>query len=63
MEREINRVCPYCGNKTKYETYRMEKAEYICYCDNDKCPVKHCTDLASLSMVYEKILDIVGAKE
>ena len=63
MEREINRVCPYCGNKTNYETYRMEKAEYICYCDNDKCPVKHCTDLASLSMVYEKILDIVGAKE
>jgi hypothetical protein len=61
---EINRICPHCGQKLKYETYgKMPTTQVIAYCDNENCPVKPCTDSACPSMVYQEILAITGDKE
>lgn len=66
MAQEINRICPYCGSKLNYETYKMEKGkapQCICYCDNDNCSIQPCTDAASASDVYQEILAITGDKK
>lgn len=64
MASEINRICPHCDCKLKYETYGgMKPVQVIAYCDNDDCPVKPCTDSASPTMVYQEILAITGDKE
>ena len=62
MASEINRICPYCGSKLKYDTYR-KLIQCIAYCDNDNCPVKPCTDSTSPSNVYAEILAITGDSE
>jgi hypothetical protein len=65
MATEINRICPHCGSKLVYDTYKYpnRKSEHIAYCDNDKCPVKPCTDSSTASNVYADILAITGDKE
>ncbi|WP_191025650.1 hypothetical protein [Clostridium butyricum] len=66
MAQKINRICPYCGHKMIYDTYKTEKGrapQCICYCDNDDCSVKPCTDSTSASNVYAEILAITGDKE
>lgn len=66
MVQAIDRICPYCGHKMIYETCRTKKGkapQCICYCDNDDCPVKPCTDATSASKVYAEILAITGDKE
>ena len=60
---EINRICPYCGKKLIYDTYRTNPIESICYCDNDSCPVKPCTDATTPTKVLAEILAITGDKE
>lgn len=61
MISEINRICPWCGSKLKYEVYTSKQC--ICYCDNDDCSVNPCTDSTSSSRVYQEILAITGDKE
>lgn len=63
MASEINRICPWCGKKLKYDTYKIKWVEAIAYCDNDNCPVKPCTDSTFPSRVYQEILAITGDKE
>ena len=64
MAYEINRICPYCGHKLVMDSYKMGKhIETIAYCDNDRCPVKPCTDSTTPSNVYAEILAITGDKE
>ena len=66
MVQEINRVCPYCGKKMMYDIYKVARGkapQCICYCDNENCSVKPCTDATSASNVYAEILVITGDKE
>lgn len=58
-EYEINRTCPYCGSKLKCDIYK-NPLQHICYCDNDDCPVKPCTDATTPTRVYAEILAITG---
>ncbi|RMD04925.1 hypothetical protein D9O40_00830 [Clostridium autoethanogenum] len=62
MASELNRKCPYCGHKLKWESY-MKPTQSIAYCDNDDCPVKPCTDATTPKNVYAEILAITGDKE
>lgn len=54
---ETGYKCRYCGEPLYYETYtiprRGVKAE--CFCLNDNCPVKPCTDCALPSVIAEEI--------
>lgn len=66
MANIVNRICPYCGQKMIYDVYKIgngKAPECICYCDNDDCKVKPCTDSTSPSKVYQEILAITGDKE
>lgn len=63
MASEINRVCPYCGQKMVWDTYNTKPKQSIAYCDNDSCSVKPCTDATIPSRVYAEILAITGDKE
>lgn len=58
MINEINRICPYCSQKLKYEIYSATQT--IAYCDNDDCIVQPCTDSTLPSNVYKEILAITG---
>jgi hypothetical protein len=65
MTTELNRICPYCGEKMFWDTYsnKPKRPTSITYCDNDNCPVKPCTDATNPSRVYAEILAITGDKE
>lgn len=63
MVSEINRICPYCGHKLKYDIYKTKPLQSISYCDNDNCPTQPCTDSTFPSRVYQEILAITGDKE
>lgn len=66
MAQTINKICPYCGEKMVYDTYVIKRGkapQCICYCDNDNCSVKPCTDATSPTKVYAEILAITGDKE
>ena len=56
-----NRICPWYENRMKMESYTSN--QLICYCDNDNCDVKPCTDSTIASKVYQEILAITGDEE
>ena len=55
MAHIINRICPYCGEKMVWDSYKVGEGkgiQSIAYCDNDDCLVKPCTDSTIPSRVY-----------
>lgn len=66
MAHTINRICPYCGEKMIWDSYKIGEGkgrQSIAYCDNDNCQVQPCTDSTIPSRVYDEILAITGDKE
>lgn len=54
----MSRVCKYCGKPLKYETYTNPGTTLLraeCFCDNEDCPIKPCSDFARPSEVAKEI--------